>query len=118
MRSRRRWQLASRLVLTLWLLVFSAHHAAPDAPVWSGAGHTHQHGSLEGAGTALAFSVAHDHDGHEHCELCFSGGFQLPVGFVAPPRYKDGQAANWHEAPGLEFANDIGLPDAHAPPPI
>jgi hypothetical protein len=102
----------------VWLLIFSAHHAAPDAPIWMGGTQVHQHHSLERAGTALSFSAAHDHDRHGHCELCFSGSFQLPVGFVAPPRHMDGQSANWHEAIGLEFANDIGLPDAHAPPLI
>jgi hypothetical protein len=115
MRSRRRWQL---LVLTVWLLIFSAHHAAPDAPIWMGGTQVHHHHSLERAGTALSFSAAHDHNRHGHCELCFSGSFHLLAAFAAPPRHLNVQNANSVSTVQLEFAGDVGLPDAHAPPRV
>jgi hypothetical protein len=124
---------ASRLVVTLMLLIFSAHHAAPDAPIWTGgaahgSGGAHDHapsehsdsdasslGANPSSATELSFSSTHDHI-HGHCELCFSSAFHLPVSAVAPPRPNLEETGADLQSGWLQITGDARLPDAHAPP--
>ncbi|NJK45550.1 MAG: hypothetical protein HC933_15900 [Pleurocapsa sp. SU_196_0] len=116
---------ASRLLLTLWLLVFSAHHAAPNAPIWTGrdisSGHRH-HGVhsqgaawTQGAASSLAFTAVHEHV-HSHCELCFSSAFNLPVRLRVALRPAEKQWLITRFESVVHSAGDVGLPNAHAPP--
>ena len=137
MRFPRRLVGASRCLIALMLLIFSAHHAAPDAPVWTGHwgggihGEHHAHGASSEDGisfefdssnefrsaqaSGLFFAAVHDHT-HAHCELCFGSAFNLPVTAVAPPRANLEAASAGLRSRTLQIAGDARLPDAHAPP--
>jgi hypothetical protein len=95
----------------LVLLVFSAHHAAPGAPLWRGSqSHVHHQISSE-----LSLSTAHDHALH-HCELCHASAFQLPLTLAGVPRAPlSGLEVATREVAFARVA-DLRLPVAHAPP--
>jgi uncharacterized membrane protein len=107
--------------LTLWLLVFSVHHAAPNAPIWTGqhrsSSHAHHEANAANPASSRAFTAIHDHI-HSHCELCFSNSFNLPVQLPAPLRPAENQRITTHLESAEQFDTDIGLPDAHAPPQV
>jgi hypothetical protein len=109
---------ASRLILTLCLLVFGAHHAAPNAPIWHGepwTNHTGLHAAHETR--PLAFTSNHDHLS-SHCELCFSSAFNLIVASHEPPRPDLHAPLGSRETLEARVRLDLGLPDAHAPPGV
>ncbi|NJK46152.1 MAG: hypothetical protein HC933_19535 [Pleurocapsa sp. SU_196_0] len=77
-RSRPGWQGSVSIMrwLLVWtLLVFSAHHAAPNAPIWTGkhasSAHEHHADHVRDSAANPTFTAVHDHL-HSHCELCFS----------------------------------------------
>ena len=129
----RGWPRGVHWLMTLWLIVFSAHHAAPDAPIWYGglaahsAAHTEvEHAHDQGLDAPLeamsgpdvaAFTASHDH-AHGHCELCFGSAFQLPAALKAPLRPVRRASLPGIRLPGRALALDVALPDAHAPPRI
>lgn len=115
MRSSRRVTRASlRLWWTLLLVVFSAHHAAPDAPIWHGAGFQ-SHASHHNHSSELAFTAPHT-DHHSHCELCFTNAFAPVATLRDLPRVTLLSAQNSSDGLSLGFARDQRLPEAHAPP--
>jgi hypothetical protein len=100
-----------RLLWTLLLVVFSAHHAAPDAPIWQGAGFAshHDHSS------ELAFTSVHA-DHHSHCELCFASAFAPSATVRSLPRVALLDPRSSSAALDRGAARDQRLPEAHAPP--
>ena len=112
--SRRITKAVPRLLWTLLLVVFSAHHAAPNAPIWHGAwlelGHAgHSHSS------ELAFTAPHA-DHQSHCELCFASAFSPPATRSSLPRAAFLNLRASSDAALRGFASDLRLPEAHAPP--
>jgi hypothetical protein len=106
--------------LTLWVLVFSAHHAAPNAPIWTGesssGGHAHEHlAASKSPQSITAFTAVHEHI-HSHCELCFSSAFNLPLRLRAALRPAENRLVTTRLEAAAQFDADVGLPDAHAPP--
>ena len=115
--SRRITKASLRLLWTLLLVVFSAHHAAPNAPIWHGAGlsSSSQHSAQHDHSSELSFTAVHT-DHHSHCELCFTSAFTPPATVRSFPRVAlNDPRASWNVA--LHgFARDQRLPEAHAPP--
>lgn len=95
-------------------MLFSAHHAAPDAPIWHGAGFE-SHASHHDHSSEQAFTAIHS-DHHSHCELCFTSAFAPPALSLSLPRVALlDPRASWDNAlHGM--ASDQRLPEAHAPP--
>ena len=115
--SRRTSRAALRLLWTLLLVVFSAHHAAPNAPIWHGAGiySSSQHSAQHDHSSELAFSAVHA-DHQSHCELCFTSAFAPPATVRSLPRVALlNPRVSWDVAQ-YGFARDQRLPEAHAPP--
>ena len=119
--SRRITRAAVRLLWTLLLLVFSAHHAAPNAPIWHS---SNQHGSSQHSSDYSAerdysselFFTAPRADHDSHCELCFTSAFAPPATARGLPRVALLNPQNSSAAALRGFARDQRLPEAHAPP--
>lgn len=127
--SRRAIKASLRLLWTLLLVVFSAHHAAPNAPIWHGVGFDgagfngagfngaglEAHASHQSHSSQLAFTAVHS-DHHSHCELCFTSAFAPPASARSLPRVELVNPPGSSALVDLGFARDQRLPEAHAPP--
>jgi hypothetical protein len=100
---------ASRWLLTLWLLVFSAHHAAPNAPIWRAAAWhegTRAHHRVVHEPECVKLVQPHEHL-HSHCELCFSSSFNVPLPLSAPLRPTLGAITDQYELFGTRALTDL-----------
>ena len=109
--SRRATRVSLRLLWRLLLVIFNAHLAAPNSPVWHGlSGYMHHSHSSE-----LALIAVHT-DHQSHCELCSSSAFQADTTLSGVPRaaFCGSRAAKC--AVSSSVALGLRLPEAHAPP--
>jgi hypothetical protein len=113
--SRRTKHLLERLLWALMLVVFSAHHAAPGAPIWTG-GSGSAHGHHASASKEPRFVAVHDHDALHHCELCHSSAFQVPSEVAGVPRALLRALQSNAITAALSTSSDLRLPQPHAPP--
>lgn len=107
-----------RLFWTLLITVFSAHHTAPNAPIWhSSSQHCSSHSAQHNHSIELVFTAPHA-DHQSHCELCFTSAFAPPAILNSVPRVALVNPKAASALLSLGFASDQRLPEAHAPPEV